>query len=153
MTVAILVNPYDPETVATSIAHALSMSLEERRARHAALFHLISENDLRTWGELFLAALTGDPDLPLWREPARIVDMAFLLVVARPGFALLSAEQLATALHLPAAKTPRVQVVSMPLIEIASRDLRRRVAEGKSIRYQVPRGVECYLENHGLYRP
>jgi nicotinate-nucleotide adenylyltransferase len=92
-------------------------------------------------------------DLPLWREPARIVEMAFLLVVARPGFTLLSAEQLGAALHLPADKTPRVQVVSMPLIEISSRDLRRRVAEGKSIRYQVSRGVECYIENHGLYRP
>jgi nicotinate-nucleotide adenylyltransferase len=91
-------------------------------------------------------------DLPLWREPARIVEMAFLLVIARPSFKLMSAEQLGAALHLPAGKTPRMQVVSMPLIEIASRDLRRRVAEGRSIRYQVPRGVECYIENHGLYR-
>jgi trehalose-6-phosphate synthase len=32
------------------------MSLDERRARHQALFHLISENDLKSWGELFLAA-------------------------------------------------------------------------------------------------
>ena len=31
LTAALLVNPYDPETVATSIAHALSMPLEERR--------------------------------------------------------------------------------------------------------------------------
>jgi trehalose 6-phosphate synthase len=68
LTAALLVNPYDPETVATSISHALSMSLEERRTRHQALFHLISENDLKTWGEQFLAALTGDPDLPLWHE-------------------------------------------------------------------------------------
>jgi trehalose 6-phosphate synthase len=68
LTAALLVNPYDPETVATSISHALSMSLEERRTRHQALFHLISENDLKTWGEQFLAALTRDPDLPLWHE-------------------------------------------------------------------------------------
>jgi len=67
-TAALLVNPYDPETVATSIAHALAMPLKERRSRHAALFHLISENDLKTWGELFLAALTQNADVPLWRE-------------------------------------------------------------------------------------
>jgi trehalose 6-phosphate synthase len=68
LTAALLVNPYDPEAVGTSISHALSMSLEERCARHKALFHLISENDLKSWGELFLASLTKDPDLPLWHE-------------------------------------------------------------------------------------
>ena len=67
-TAALLVNPYDPEAVATSIAHALSMPLEERRTRHEALFQVISENDLKSWGELFLASLTQKADLPLWRE-------------------------------------------------------------------------------------
>lgn len=71
-TAALLVNPYDPEAVATSIAHALSMPIEERRERHEALFRVISANTLQTWGENFLAALTQetssatpppDPDL------------------------------------------------------------------------------------------
>jgi trehalose 6-phosphate synthase len=65
LTAALLVNPYDPEAVATSISHALSMSLEERRTRHKALFHSISEHNLRSWGELFLASLTKNPDLPV----------------------------------------------------------------------------------------
>jgi trehalose 6-phosphate synthase len=60
LTSALLVNPYDPETVASSIGHALSMPLEERRTRHAALFKVISENDVNWWGEHFLAALTKD---------------------------------------------------------------------------------------------
>jgi trehalose 6-phosphate synthase len=65
---ALLVNPYDPEAVATSIAHALSMPLDERRARHEALFQVISASDLQSWGELFLAALTKSADLPRWHE-------------------------------------------------------------------------------------
>jgi trehalose 6-phosphate synthase len=65
---ALLVNPYDPEAVATSISHALSMPLEERRSRHKALFQLISDNDLKSWGELFIASLTRDADLPSWHE-------------------------------------------------------------------------------------
>jgi trehalose 6-phosphate synthase len=55
---ALLVNPYDPESVATSIGHALSMPLEERRARHQVLFQVISDNDLNSWGEHFLAVLS-----------------------------------------------------------------------------------------------
>jgi trehalose 6-phosphate synthase len=68
LTAALLVNPYDPEGVATSLSHALSMSLEERRTRHKALFHLISENNLKSWGELFLASLAKDADLPVRHE-------------------------------------------------------------------------------------
>ena len=67
-TAALLVNPYDPEAVATSIAHALSMPLEERRTRHRALFQVISDNDLKSWGEHFLAALTNDAASPLRDE-------------------------------------------------------------------------------------
>jgi len=44
------------------------MSLGERRARHKAMFRLISENDLKSWGDCFLGALTKAPDLPLWHE-------------------------------------------------------------------------------------
>jgi trehalose 6-phosphate synthase len=67
-TAALLVNPYDPETVATSISHALSMPLEERRTRHQALFQVISDNDLNSWGEHFLAVLTKDAATPPWPE-------------------------------------------------------------------------------------
>ena len=42
--------------------------------------------------------------------------------------------------------------VTIPPIGIASTDLRRRVNEGRSIRYMVPRGVEAYIEAQGLYR-
>src|SRR6266542_1489316 len=72
LTAALLVNPYDPEVVGTTIAHALSMPLEERRQRHEALFHVISENDIKSWSEHFLATLTADTDLPSWREQLRL---------------------------------------------------------------------------------
>jgi trehalose 6-phosphate synthase len=54
---AVLVNPYDPEGVAIAIDRALSMSLEERRMRHAAIFRVLLENDLKFWAERFLGLL------------------------------------------------------------------------------------------------
>jgi trehalose 6-phosphate synthase len=54
---ALLVNPYDAESVASAIAEALAMPLEERRERHAALMRGIFENDVNKWQRDFLDAL------------------------------------------------------------------------------------------------
>src|SRR5947208_14910068 len=40
-------------------------------------------------------------DLPLWHEPGRLLEMVGLLVVARPGSPVRSAEEVREALHLP----------------------------------------------------
>ena len=46
-----------------------------------------------------------------------------------------------------------LQHVTIPPIGIASHDLRRRMSEGRSVRYMVPRAVEAYIDAHALYRP
>jgi trehalose 6-phosphate synthase len=56
---ALLVNPYDAESVASALAQALAMPLEERRARHQALHAKVCEYDLNRWQREFLAALQG----------------------------------------------------------------------------------------------
>ncbi len=68
---ALLVNPYDHEGVAIAINRALSMSLEERRQRHAVNFRVLAENDLGRWAERFLAELEG-PALSELRRPGRL---------------------------------------------------------------------------------
>jgi trehalose 6-phosphate synthase len=55
---ALLVNPYDSEAVAASIDQALSMPLEERRARHGDLIKVLAANDIKDWGTRFIGALT-----------------------------------------------------------------------------------------------
>jgi len=63
---ALLVNPYDPESVGSAIAQPLSMPLDERRGRHDALFQVLMTNDVQSWGERFLIALTRPLNLPNW---------------------------------------------------------------------------------------
>ena len=60
---ALLVNPYDPESVASAIAQALEMPLAERRARHEALFASVGAHDVHKWAREFLAALHGEDGL------------------------------------------------------------------------------------------
>jgi trehalose 6-phosphate synthase len=58
---ALLVNPSDPESVASALLKALTMSREERRARHEALYATICEYDVDRWQREFLTALRGGP--------------------------------------------------------------------------------------------
>jgi nicotinate-nucleotide adenylyltransferase len=92
------------------------------------------------------------PDLPHWHEPARILQLAGLLVAARPGWKVMTGEELRSSLCLPETVPLRYQVVEVPLIDTASRDLRRRAEEGRSLRYLVPRAVECYILEKRLYQ-
>jgi nicotinate-nucleotide adenylyltransferase len=91
-------------------------------------------------------------DFPLWYHPERIVQLAELLVVARPDSPVLSAEELRAKLHMEPAAALRMQIVEVPLLAIASRDLRKRLREGRSVRYLIPRAVEAYIADKAVYR-
>lgn len=98
-----------------------------------------------------LLGADGLADLPGWYQPQRIVAQAGLLVAPRPGTLLWTAERLAEALGLEPLQL-RLQYIACPLIEIASREIRRAIAHGWSIRYLVPRAVEEYIRERRLYR-
>ncbi len=46
----------------------------------------------------------------------------------------------------------RIHSVQAPELEISSTDIRRRLREGRSIRYLVPEKVEAYICKEGLYQ-
>ncbi len=91
-------------------------------------------------------------DLSRWYEPVRIVELAGLLVWERPESPVPTEAELRAGLRLPDSVRLRYQMLTQPLIGISSSYLRRRVAEGRSIRYLVPRAVECYIHEKQLYR-
>jgi trehalose 6-phosphate synthase len=57
LTEALIVNPFDADEVAAAIHQGLVMSLEERRARHDALFKKVCDTTARRFCEDFLASL------------------------------------------------------------------------------------------------
>lgn len=56
---ALIVNPYDPDEIAEAMHAALSMPLDERRARHASLSAQLSKLTAAVYCEIFLDALRG----------------------------------------------------------------------------------------------
>ena len=73
-TAALLVNPYDPESVGAAIGQALSMPLDERCSRHHALFQMLLVRDVKNWSDRFLSALTRPQIVPNWLTPATVTD-------------------------------------------------------------------------------
>lgn len=57
MDAALMVNPHDPEQVATSMLTALMMSRGERRERYNALMDGLTRHDVHWWSKTFLDAL------------------------------------------------------------------------------------------------
>jgi nicotinate-nucleotide adenylyltransferase len=103
--------------------------------------------------ELFL--LMGSDslaDLPQWRAPGQICELATPVVVHRSGNPAPDFSPLAPFVDSIRLETIREMVVPMPLVELSSTEIRRRAAAGKSIRYQTPRAVEMYIAAHALYR-
>ena len=96
-------------------------------------------------GDELVFIIGGDAlnDLPNWRRPERLVELATLAVAAREGHA---------AGEPPAGLRARVESIDMPRIDISATELRRRATEGRSLRYLVPDTVEKYIREHGLYR-
>ena len=64
---ALLVNPYDAEAVGNAIDQALSMPLDERQGRHSEMIKVLTENDIKYWGERFMETL---------RHPGKVTGAA-----------------------------------------------------------------------------
>lgn len=98
----------------------------------------------------FLIGADSLADLPDWRNPGRILELATVVAVNRGDRPLPTLEPLKERLGEDAVE--RIQIVTMPGIDLSATKIRESVREGKSIRYMVPRAVEAYLAEHGLYR-
>ncbi|APD09444.1 MULTISPECIES: nicotinate-nucleotide adenylyltransferase [Thermus] len=87
----------------------------------------------------FITGADAYRDVLTWKEGHRLHELATLVAVARPGYPL-------EAMPVP------VVPLWVPEVGISSTEIRRRIRQGLSVRYWVPRAVEVYLEKHALYR-
>jgi nicotinate-nucleotide adenylyltransferase len=78
--------------------------------------------------------------LSSWYEAESLPSLARLAVARRADIAIAGAEH------------SMVEWVEMPRLDVSSSDIRRRVAEGRPIRYLVPEAVRELIESEGLYQ-
>ncbi|MFC1911133.1 nicotinate-nucleotide adenylyltransferase [Chloroflexota bacterium] len=106
--------------------------LQDQRGSKTSLFFILGRDTLA--------------ELPLWKEPRRVIQLCRLVVPPRLGSRDLR--------HLEEA-TPglleRVIQLDMPVIGISSSEIRQRIARGLSVRYLVPHVVEEYITEQKIY--
>lgn len=88
-------------------------------------------------------------ELERWNRPQRILELANVVGVTRPSHRSVDLGQLGASLGNAGDK---LKLLEGPLIEVSGTEIRRRVHEGRSIRYLVPESVEGYIREHELYR-
>jgi nicotinate-nucleotide adenylyltransferase len=96
----------------------------------------------------FLLGADMAAGLASWKEPARVVELARLGVVPRPGVELGAVH---SALERLGA-ADRAEIIGMPLCGASSTTVRQRAREGKPLRYLVPDRVIELIGERGLYR-
>lgn len=87
---------------------------------------------------IFLIGADELADLPTWKEPERLLELARLGVATRPG-------------HTPEATSPRIRVFELEPHPVSSSELRERVRRGEPIDGLVVPAVARYVAEHGLY--
>jgi nicotinate-nucleotide adenylyltransferase len=106
--------------------------LQKQLGNEASLFFVLGRDTLA--------------ELPLWKEPRKVVQLCRLVVPPRLGSKDLK--------HLEEAipgLLNRVIQLDMPVIGVSSSEIRQRLAQGLTIRYLVPLEVEKYITEHRIY--
>ncbi|MBJ7332746.1 MAG: nicotinate (nicotinamide) nucleotide adenylyltransferase [Solirubrobacteraceae bacterium] len=88
--------------------------------------------------------------LPTWHEPAQILRLARLAVAERSGVAR---QDIVDRLRAELGDVEdRIAFFEMPRLDLSSSQIRRRVADGRTLRYLVPEAVAERIDAQGLYR-
>lgn len=90
-------------------------------------------------------------DLPKWREPTEICQLATPLVVHRAGESQPNFNVLAPLVSAERLAQIRALEVEMPAVDISSTEIRRRVNQGKVIEGLTPQLVTEYISKQKIY--
>jgi nicotinate-nucleotide adenylyltransferase len=85
--------------------------------------------------------------LPEWHEPEQVLELAEVAVVERTNWS-----RNAVGIRVGRLRgAERIRYLDMPVIQVSSSSVRRRVAAGLPIRYLVPDRVASFIEAKDLY--
>jgi len=123
----------------------------------------------------FIAGIDAFLDVSTWKDVDQLFQQCHFIVISRPGYdtahllEVLGQTVSAKFNHLRFELTPQLSpfgtqkilisetkycifLTGITALDISSSEIRRRVREGRSIRYLLPKSVEDYIMKHRLYQ-
>lgn len=85
-----------------------------------------------------------------WMRPDEISRMSTILAAVRDGLNQEELQPIREFLHQKYGTS--IYFINTPNFSVSSRNIRKRITSGQSIRYLVPEVVEQYLKEHHIYQ-
>jgi nicotinate-nucleotide adenylyltransferase len=112
----------------------------------------------------FLIGLDAFLDLPHWKDPEQLLDLANFIVVSRPGFQLQEILRVVPSRLIDFEKAGRVngtvrlrrttlRVLPGVHAAVSSSDIRQAIRKGRAVTGLLHPLVEEYILKHQFYRP
>ena len=95
----------------------------------------------------FITGADAALELPTWHRASELPGYCEFIAATRPGNDL---SHMAQTIGVEMAR--HVHFMPIPGIDISSTDLRRRISEDRSVKYQTPDVVADYIRDFALYR-
>lgn len=91
-------------------------------------------------------------ELASWHRVDELVCMCRIVTAARPGWESPDLSALTERVGERQVRRLRDGILPTPRIDISASEIRRRVRQGRSVRWLVPMAVAQYIDRRGLYR-
>ncbi len=159
--------PLKPHGPVASNEHRLAMLRLAIAGREG---HLVDDREIRRSGVSYTFDTVGelqaeDPEaelhliigsdslasFPRWHRPGELLERVSLAVVQRGGMPEVDWSVLDGIASAESISKAKQSLIQMPVIEIASSDIRERAGQGRGVRYMVPRPVEAYVKANRVY--
>ncbi len=95
----------------------------------------------------FITGADEVSNLLTWKEPDRLLEEVVMVAATRPGSDLSKLDHLEAGLR----NFDRIFPVECSRVDVSATGIRRRILQGKSIRYMVPEGVYEIIKEKKLY--
>lgn len=97
----------------------------------------------------FITGADAILDIITWRNYETLLDSCFFIAASRPGYSFSKLKDILGPAFPRVIQ--KVHLLEIPAMAISSTFIRRRVAEGKTIKYLTPEAVEQYIYKNRLY--
>jgi nicotinate-nucleotide adenylyltransferase len=95
----------------------------------------------------FISGADEVSNLLAWKDPDRLLEEVVMVAATRPGFDLSKLGHLEAGLR----NFDRIFPVECTRVDISATSIRRRMLQGKSVRYLVPEEVYRIIRDRRLY--